>query len=186
MEEAVHVRSALVRFQAAELETNDKSSSEARRAGGGGAHFRGVDTEAEMGEVGLAEGHEAGVQVAPDEEEQEGNRGVILVGDSVDDGAGKVETKQDFCIRHPAGFIPVFFCDECSFFPFDIEFGRPRELAFLAHNRFQDRLRIAHGNADAHSHDERHVEKRAPPVLRAKLALRHDIKAGDGARGSEE
>jgi hypothetical protein len=32
-------------------------NSEAGGAGGGGAHFWGVDAEAEMGEVGLAERH---------------------------------------------------------------------------------------------------------------------------------
>lgn len=46
-----------------------RQCSEAGGAGGGGAHFRGVDAEAKMREVGLAEGHEASVEVAPDEEE---------------------------------------------------------------------------------------------------------------------
>ena len=51
--------------------------SKSRGTSGGGAHFWGVDAEAEMGEVGLAEGHEAGIQVAPDEKQQEWHGGVV-------------------------------------------------------------------------------------------------------------
>src|SRR5882724_10673428 len=68
---------------------------EARRAGGGWAHFRGVDAEAKMREVGLPQGHEAGVQVAPHKEEQEGNGGVVFVEDGVDDGQREIQAQED-------------------------------------------------------------------------------------------
>jgi hypothetical protein len=62
-------------------------NSEAGGAGGGRAHLWGIDAETEMGEVGLAEGHQAGVEVAPHKEQQKGHRGVILVANGVDNGA---------------------------------------------------------------------------------------------------
>src|SRR5580765_8464969 len=68
----------------AKRELRCRRCSEAGGAGGGGAHFRGVDTEAKMREVRLAEGHEASVEVSPDEEKQEGNCGVIFVEDGVE------------------------------------------------------------------------------------------------------
>lgn len=43
------------------LEITRCRCSEARGTRSSGAHFRGVDAETEMGEVGLAEGHEAGI-----------------------------------------------------------------------------------------------------------------------------
>src|SRR6266550_203372 len=58
--------------------------SEARRAGSGGSHLRGVDSETHTREVGLAEGHRAGVEVTPDEEQQERDGGVVFVEDGVD------------------------------------------------------------------------------------------------------
>src|SRR5260370_5885729 len=65
--------------------------SEARCAGSGGTHFRGVDAEAEACEVGLAEGHRAGVEVTPDEEQQERDGGVVFVEDGVDHGRKEVQ-----------------------------------------------------------------------------------------------
>src|SRR5580765_1355786 len=82
-------------------ELRRRQYSEAGGAGGGGAHFRGVDTEAKMREVRLAEGHEASVEVAPDEEEQKGNCGVIFVHDGIDDSSSEIETKQYFGVGHP-------------------------------------------------------------------------------------
>src|SRR5690348_7318689 len=43
------------------LEIARGRSSEARGTRSSGTHFRGVDSEAEMGEIGLAEGHKPGV-----------------------------------------------------------------------------------------------------------------------------
>ena len=71
-------------------------------------------------------------------------------------------------------------------FAFDIEFGRAGEFASLAEQRFDHRLRVAHGNSYARGHDERQIQKRAPPRLRTKLSLRHEIEAGDGTRGGEK
>src|SRR5690348_13456607 len=44
-----------------------KRELESGCAGGGGTHFRSVDAKAEMREVSLAEGHEARIEVPPDE-----------------------------------------------------------------------------------------------------------------------
>src|ERR1700694_3955249 len=65
--------------------------SEARCAGSGGTHFGGVDAEAETREVRLAKGHRAGVEVTPDEEQQERHGGVVFVEDGVDHGRKKVQ-----------------------------------------------------------------------------------------------
>src|SRR5580693_4689782 len=168
------------------VENGHCRDSEAGGSGGGGAHFRGVDVEAEMGEIGLSEGHEAGVEVAPDEEEQEGNRGVIFVGDGVDDGAGEVEAEHYFRVWHPAGFVLVFLLGEGAFFPSDIEFGCAGELALLADDRFDYSLCIANGDADTGGHDEGHVEEGAPPVFGSEFALRDEVETRDGASGREE
>src|SRR4029077_15426877 len=48
---------------------------ETGRAGSGGTHFGGVDAEAQTREIRLAQGHRAGVQVAPDKEQQEWHGG---------------------------------------------------------------------------------------------------------------
>lgn len=85
-------RNAGVAFSAV-LGTRERSNrsgktwprSEAGGARGGGTHFGGVDAETEMSEVRLAEGHEAGVEVAPDKEEEKRDGGVIFVGEGVHD-----------------------------------------------------------------------------------------------------
>src|SRR5438132_485314 len=123
--------------------------SEARSAGSRGTHFGSVDAEAETREVRLAERHRAGVQVAPNEEQQEWNSGVVLVGDGVHDGEREVQAEQHFGVRHPAGFVLVRFLRERALLAFDIEFRRAGEFAFLAEQRFDYRLRVANGNADA-------------------------------------
>src|SRR5437667_12187467 len=79
---------------------------------GGGAHFGSADTEAEMREVGLAEGHESRVEVAPDEKQEEGDRGVILIAHGVGDGEQEIEAKGDFSERNPPRFIPIGCFDE--------------------------------------------------------------------------
>src|SRR5205807_2450143 len=58
--------------------------SEARSAGCRRAQFGGVNAEAETREVGLAERHAAGVEIAPDEEQQERDGGVVFVPDGID------------------------------------------------------------------------------------------------------
>src|ERR1700687_1950532 len=65
--------------------------SEARCAGSGRAHFRGVDAEAETREVRLAEGHRAGVKGPPDEKQQERHGGVVFVEDGVDHSRREVQ-----------------------------------------------------------------------------------------------
>ena len=158
----------------------------ARGAGGSGTHFRGVDAEAQMGEIGLAERHEARVEITPNEKKQEGNGGEILVGDGVDDGEAEVDAKQNFGVGHPAGFVPVFFGDEGVFLSFDFKFGCAGEFGFLADDGFDDGLRVADRNANADGHDEGHVEESAPPGFRANFFLRDEIKAGNGASGGEK
>ena len=59
---------------------------EAGGAGSSGAHFGGVDAEAETREIRLAERHAPGVEIAPDEEQQERDGGVVFVPDGVNDG----------------------------------------------------------------------------------------------------
>ncbi len=163
-----------------------RDSLEARSAGGGGAHFRGVDAEAEMGEVSLAEGHAAGVEVAPDEEKQERNSGVVFVGYGVGDSRGEINPQKNFGVGNPSSFVFVFLRDKCVLFPFDFEFRRAGEFRFFSDNGFEDGLGVSNGNADADGHDERHVEKGAPPGFGAKLFLRDEVEAGDRASGSEE
>src|SRR6266850_5474799 len=166
--------------------SQSKKVSKAWSARGGGTHFRCVDAETQPSEVGLAEGHEAGVEIAPDEEQQERHRGVIFVDDRVDDGHRKIEPENNFHVGQPARFVPVGFFREGALLPFDIEFWRAREFALLSNDGFEDSLRVAHGNADAGGHDEWQVEKGAPPSLGAKLSLCDEIEAGNRARGREE
>src|ERR1700687_3349474 len=109
----------------------DLRESEAGGAGGGGTHFRCVDAEAEAREVRLAEGHAAGVQVAPDKEQQERDGGVVLVGDGVDDCEREIQAEQHLRIGHPAGFVSVRFFRERALLPFDIEFGRAGKFSFF-------------------------------------------------------
>ncbi len=125
-----------------------------------------------MGEVGLSEGHEAGVEISPDEEQQEGNRGEILIGDRVDHGEAEIDAEKDFGIGHPAGFVAIFLGDERVFLTFNFKFGRAREIALDAEERFEHGFGVADGDADAGSHDERHIEKSAPPGFGAQLSLR--------------
>src|SRR6266849_2257225 len=168
------------------ITSQSKKVSKARRAGGGGTHLRRVDAETQPREVSLAERHEAGVEIAPDEEQQKWDRSVIFVDDRVDDGHGKIEPEKNFRVGQPARFVPVGFFREGAHLAFDIEFWRARKFAFLSNDGFQDRLGVAHGNADAGGHDKGQIEKGAPPSLGAKLSLRHKIEAGDRARGSKE
>src|SRR5258705_1497211 len=139
-----------------------------------------------MGEIGLAERHEAGVKITPNEKKQKGNSGEILIGDGVDDGEAEVDAKQNFGVGHPASFVPVFFADEGIFLAFDLELRRAHKFAFYVENRFEYGFRVANGNADASGHHERHVKKSAPPAFGTKLSLCDQIKTGDGASGSEK
>src|SRR6202521_1374104 len=159
---------------------------EAWSAGRGGAHFGSVDAEAETREVRLAKGQAARVEIAPHEQQQEGPGSVVFVDDRVDDGQREVQAQKNFRVGHPASFVPVGFFREGALLPFNIEFWRARKLALLPEDRFQDGLRVAHGNSDARGHDERQIEKRALPGLGAKLSLCNEIEAGDGARRGEE
>src|SRR5438128_2843470 len=139
-----------------------------------------------MGEVGLAEGHAAGVEIAPDEEQKEWNGGVVFVGDGVDDGRGEINSQKNFGVRNPACLVFVFLSDESVFLSFDFEFRRAGEFRFLADDGLDDGLRVAYGDADADSHNEGHIEKGAPPGFWADFFLRDEIEARDGAGGSEE
>src|SRR6267143_4943223 len=149
--------------------------SEARCAGSGGTHFRSVDTKTQAREVGLAERHEARVEIAPDEEQQERHGGVVFVDDRVGDGHGKIQTEKNLRVRQPACFVLVRFFRERALFAFDPEFGRARKLALFPHHRFDDGLRIAHGDSDSRGHDKGQIEKRALPGFGAKLSLRNEI-----------
>src|SRR5208282_2996702 len=83
-----------------ELEAGGAAGGGAGFGRGSNAQFRGCAclsrAEAQPVEVGLAEGHHAGVEVAPDEEKKEGNRGVVFVLNGVADGGGEVKSEQDF------------------------------------------------------------------------------------------
>src|SRR6267378_6138465 len=94
------------------ITSQSKKVSKARCAGSGGTHFRRVDAETQPREVGLAERHEAGVEIAPDEEQQKRHRGVIFVDDRVDDGHGKIEPENNFRVGQPARFVLVGFFRE--------------------------------------------------------------------------
>ena len=139
-----------------------------------------------MGEIGLAEGHQAGVEVAPNEEQQERNGGEVLVGDGVDDGEGEVDAERNFRVGHPAGFVAVFFGDESVFLAFDFEFRGTREIAFYAKDGFEYGFGVADGDADAGGHDEGHIEKSALPGFWVEFFLRDEVEAGNGTGGSEE
>src|SRR5215470_17687529 len=160
--------------------------SKAGGAGGGGAHFWGVDAETEMGEVGLAEGHTAGVKIAPNEQQKERNGGIVFVGDSVHNGRGEINSQKNLGVRNPTSLVTIFFRNEGILFAFDLEFWRARKFRFLPNDGFENSLGVSNGDADAYSHDEGHVEKRAPPGLWAKLFLRDEIEARDGASGREK
>src|SRR5713101_861043 len=139
-----------------------------------------------MGEPGLAEGHETGVEVAPDEEKKKGHGSIILTTDGVDHREGEIESKQNFRVGNPTGLIAIRLLDESVLFVFDLEFGRANELTFHAQEGFENGLGVADRDADAGGHDERHKEEGAPPGARAKDALRDEIEARDGAGGGEK
>ena len=128
-----------------------------------------------MREVGLPQGHEARVEVSPDEEQQKRHSGIIFVEDGVEHGEKEVDAEKDFGIRHPTGFVLVFFCDERISLAFDLVFGCARELGFLADNGFDDSLRVANGNSDTGGHYKRHVQKSAPPILGTQFLLRYKV-----------
>src|SRR5437879_2899351 len=115
--------------------------SEARGAGSRRAHFGGVDAEAEAREVRLSERHRAGVQVAPNEKQQEREGGVVFVGDGVHDGEREIQTEEHFRVGHPAGFVLVRFFRESAWLAFDIEFGCAGKFGFLVVQRCDHRLR---------------------------------------------
>src|SRR6266852_4227779 len=81
--------------------------SETGSAGRGRAHFGGVDAETEMREVGLSQGHEAGIEITPHEKKQEGHRGIVFVEDGVEHGKGKIKAEKNLRVGHPAGLVPV-------------------------------------------------------------------------------
>ena len=139
-----------------------------------------------MGEVGLAKRHATGVKITPDEEKQERDGGVVFVGNGVDDCGSEINSQENLSVRNPASFVFVFFCDEGVFLAFDFEFWCACEFGFFADDRFKDGLCVADGDADADSHDERHVEECLPPGFRADFFLCDQVEAGDGASGSEE
>src|SRR3984893_286010 len=168
------------------ITSQSKKESKPRRAGGGGTHLRCVDAKAQPREVGLAERHGASVEITPNEEQQERHRRVIFVNNRVNDSHGKIESEKNFGVGQPAGFVPIGFFRECALLAFDIEFWSACEFTFLSNDSFEDSLGVAHGNADAGGHDERQIEKCAPPGLGTKLSLRDEIEAGDRARGSKE
>src|SRR5712692_1865503 len=65
---------------------------EARGAGRRGTDFGGAgDAEAQALEEGLGEGHKAGVEVAPNKEQQERNGGVVFVADGVENSGREIE-----------------------------------------------------------------------------------------------
>src|SRR5215475_6518248 len=160
--------------------------SKAGGAGGGGAHFWGVDAETEMGEVGLAEGHTAGVKIAPNEQQKERNGGVVFVGDSVNNGRGEINSQKNFGVRNPTSLVTIFFRNEGILFALNFKFWRARKFRFFPNDGFEDSLRVSNGDADADGHHEGHVEKGAPPGFGPKLLLRDEIEAGNGASGGEE
>src|ERR1700756_2261402 len=159
--------------------------SEAGCAGGGGAHFRGVYAEAKMSEVGLAQGHEAGVEVAPDEKQQEGDGREILVGNGVDDRAREINSEENFRVGHPTGFVAVCLGYESVLLAFDLEFWGAGKFAFYSENGFEDGFGVADRDADSGGHHEGHVEESAVPGFRTQLLLRDEIETGNRAMSSQ-
>src|SRR5256885_137748 len=139
-----------------------------------------------MGEIRLAEGHEAGIEIAPNEEQKERDGGEILVGDGVDDGASEIEAEKNFGVGQPPGFVAIFFADESVSFAFDSKFWGARKFTFDAEESFEYGFGIADGDADAGGHHEGHIEKSAVPGFGAKFFLRDEIKTGNRAGGSEK
>src|SRR6266850_747302 len=133
-----------------------KRESKAWSAGGSGAHFGSVDAETQARKVSLAERHAAGVEIAPNEEQQERHRGVVFIDDRVDDGQGKIEPEKDFRVGQPAGFVPVRLFREGALLPFDIEFWRAREFALLS-NEIEAGNR-ARGREEERQVNEQHLE----------------------------
>src|SRR5437667_10551294 len=105
---------------------------------GGGAHFGSADTEAEMREVGLAEGHESRVEVAPDKEQEERDRGVILIAHGVGDGEKEIEAKADLSERIQPRFIPIGFFDKGIVPALNPVLRRPSKFDVDSENRFEN------------------------------------------------
>src|SRR6266568_6588874 len=86
---------------------------EARGAGRRGTDFGSAgDAEAQALKEGLAEGHKAGVEVAPDKEQQERNGGVIFVADGVENRGREIKAQGDLDIGDPAGAVAIALLDE--------------------------------------------------------------------------
>src|SRR5215469_9364836 len=164
-----------------ERRPRELAPSESRRARSGGPHLGGVHAETQMREVGLRERHQAGVEIAPHEQQQEGHRHVVLVGDGVHHGQRKVNPQRNFCVRNPAGFVLIRFLRERAFLALNAEFRCACKFAFLSNECFDHRLGVAHGNADARGHHKWQVRKRAPPGFGPQFFLRHQVKARNRA-----
>src|SRR5256714_5618412 len=122
-----------------------------------------------MSEVGLPEGHYAGVEIAPNKEQQKRDRSVVFVANGIEDRRAEIEAEKQFGVGHPAGFVSVGLSDERIVFPFNLELRCARKLGLLTDESFQNSLRVSHGDADTGSHNERHVQEGAPPALRAQF-----------------
>src|SRR5882762_6604556 len=132
-------------------------NSEAWSAGGCGPHFWRVHIKTEMREVGLSQGHEAGVEVTPNEKKQERHGRIVFVQNGVQHGEEKIDPQYYFCVGHPASLVSILFRSEGVLLTFDLVFWRAGELAFLSDNGFNHGLSVANGNSDANGHHERHV-----------------------------
>src|SRR5690348_3943619 len=163
---------------------------EAGDAGGGGANFGGFRrvAEAEAFEQALAEGHHARIEISPDKKKQEGNREVILILECVDDRGGEIDAEENFGVGNPAGAFAVFAFEPGAALAlrFDAILRRADEFGLLAENRFEDGDGVAHREADADGHDERHVEDCAIPRFRIEDAFGGEIETGDGASGRQK
>ena len=162
---------------------------EARSAGGRGARFDGgfADAEAQAFEVHLGDGHQPGIEIAADEEEQKRHGQIIFAEDGVHHRGREVNSQSHFGERHPAGALAIpRLLPRAALLPFDAVFRRAHEFRLHAEDGLQHGERVAHGNADPQGHHQRQIEERALPRLGIKHALGGQIETRNRAGGGEK
>src|SRR6202034_2312568 len=138
-------------------------------------------------EASLEEREQAGIPVADDEEDEERDGEVVLVGDGVPDTEGEVAADDQFekrdeteplaILRSALGFFAAFL---------DAVFGGAFESALDAEERFHDGDGVGDGEADAEGHKKRQIEEGAIPAPRVEFFLGDEIEGRDGEGGGEE
>src|SRR5271163_1658575 len=102
----------------------------------------GLRADRESGEPSLQQGHQSGTPVADHKQQQEWNREVILVVDSVEDGEREISSDQQFDPRNPSQTLPVLCSQYFVFLRSHAVFGGSSESCLLTDERFKNRARI--------------------------------------------